>query len=44
MMSIDNIDIKNYVIVNNELEEITPEIISLSKNLFELKHKNEKNN
>ena len=44
MMSIDNIDIKNYVIVNNELEEITPEIISLSKNLFELKKKNEKNN
>lgn len=36
MMSIDNIDIKNYV-VDNELEEITPEIISLSKNLSELK-------
>ena len=44
MMSIDNIDIKNYVIVNNELEEITPEIISLSKNLFKLKKKNEKSN
>ena len=44
MMSIDNIDVKNYVIVNNELEEITPEIISLSKNLFELKKKNEKSN
>ena len=37
MMNIDNIDIKNYVIVNNELEEISPEIISLSKNLFELR-------
>ena len=40
MMSIDNIDIKNYVVVENELEEITPEIISLSKNLSELKKKN----
>ena len=36
--------LKKYVIVNNELEEITPEIISLSKNLFELKKKNEKSN
>ena len=44
MMSIDNIDIKNYVVVDNELEEITPEIISLSKNLSELKKKNLKNN
>ena len=44
MMNIDNIDIKNYVIVNNELEEISPEVISLSKNLFELKKENEKNN
>ena len=40
MMSINNIDIKNYVVVDNELEEITPEIISLSKNLSELKKKN----
>ena len=44
MMSIDNIDIKNYVVVDNELEEITPEIISLSKNLLELKKKILKNN
>ncbi len=38
MMNIENIDIKNYVVVNNELEEITPEIISLSKNLSKLKN------
>ncbi len=38
MMNIENIDIKNYVVVNNELEEITPEIISLSKNLGKLKN------
>jgi hypothetical protein len=38
MMNIENIDIKNYVVINNELEEITPEIISLSKNLSKLKH------
>ena len=44
MMSIDNIDIKNYVVVDNELEEITPKIISLSKDLSELKKKNSKNN
>lgn len=37
MMNIENIDIENYVVVNNELEEITPEIISLSKNLSKLK-------
>ncbi len=44
MMNIDNIDIKNYVVVDNELEEITPEIISLSKNLSKLKNENIKNN
>lgn len=38
MMNIENIDIKNYAVINNELEEITPEIISLSKNLSKLKH------
>lgn len=38
MMNIENIEIKNYVVVNNELEEITPEIISLSKNLSKLKN------
>lgn len=42
MMSIDDIEIKNYVVINNELEEIAPKIISLSKSLFELKRKNEK--
>ena len=44
MMNISNILIKNYVVVDNELEEITPEIISLSKNLSELKKKNLKIN
>lgn len=44
MMNIDNIDIKNYVVVDNELEEIIPEIISLSKNLSKLKNENIKNN
>lgn len=39
MMNIENIIFKNYVIVNNELEEINSEIISLSKNLSELKKK-----
>ena len=38
MMNIDNVSIINYIIVNNELIEISPEIISLSKNLFELKN------
>lgn len=38
MMNIDNVSIINYIIVNNELVEISPEIISLSKNLFELKN------
>ena len=37
MMNIDNINIKNYVVVNDELIEISKEIISLSKNLSELK-------
>ena len=37
MMKIDNIKITNYVVVNDELVEITPEVISLSKNLSELK-------
>ena len=44
MMNIDTIDIKNYVIVDNKLEEITPEIISLSKDLSKLKKENIKNN
>ena len=33
MMNIDSLIIKNYVVVNGNLEEITPDIISLSKNL-----------
>jgi len=37
IMDIKKVNIKNYVIVDNELEEIKPEIISLSKNLSELK-------
>lgn len=44
MMNISNILIKNYVVVDNELEEITPEIISLSKNLSILKKENIKIN
>lgn len=36
MMNLSNITIENYVIVNNELINITPETISLSKNLSEL--------
>ena len=36
MMKLDNITITNYVVVNDELVEITPEVISLSKNLSEL--------
>ena len=37
MMDISNIDVKNYVVVDSELEEISPEIISLSKSLLTLK-------
>lgn len=37
MMNLDKIQIENYVIVNNELKQIEPEIISLSKNLDKLK-------
>ena len=39
MMNLDNIKIMNYIVVDNELIEIKPEVISLSKNLFELTHK-----
>lgn len=42
MMNLEKMNIKNYVIVNNELEEIPPEIISLSKNLYELKNNRNK--
>lgn len=36
MMNIDKIIIENYIVVNNELKHIEPEIISLSKNLDKL--------
>lgn len=36
-MSLDNINIKNYVATNNKLVEIPIEVISLSKNLSKLK-------
>jgi hypothetical protein len=37
MMELKNIDIINYVVVDNELIEIKTDIISLSKNLAELR-------
>lgn len=39
MMNLENINIKNYVVVNDELIEISPELILLSKKLSELKEK-----
>ena len=36
MMNLKNIIIENYVVVDNELIKIKPEIIALSKNLKEL--------
>ncbi len=36
MMNLSNIEIENYIVVNNELIKISPEVISLSKNLKEL--------
>lgn len=36
MMNLSNVEIENYVVVNNELIKIRPEVISLSKNLKEL--------
>lgn len=39
MMNLENIDIKNYVVVNDELIEVSPELILLSKKLSELKEK-----
>jgi hypothetical protein len=36
MMNLDNGNITNYVVVDNELIEITPDTISLSKNLSKL--------
>ncbi len=39
MMNLENINIKNYVVVNDELIEVSPELILLSKKLSELKKK-----
>lgn len=39
MMNLDSINITNYVVKDNQLIEITPDIISLSKNLFGLQDK-----
>ena len=39
MMSIESINITNYVVKEDKLIEIPPEVISLSKNLSELKDK-----
>lgn len=36
MMDLSNIEIENYVVVDNQLIKITPKTISLSKNLKEL--------
>lgn len=36
MMNLSSIEIENYVIVNNKLIKIRPEVISLSINLKEL--------
>lgn len=36
MMNLSDIEINNYVVVNNELIKISPKTISLSKNLKEL--------
>ena len=39
MMNLENINIRNYVVVNDELIEVSPELILLSKKLSELKEK-----
>lgn len=39
MMNLENINIKNYVVVNDELIEASPKLILLSKKLSELKKK-----
>lgn len=40
MMNLSNIEIENYVIVDNKLIKISPETISLSKNLSKLSNLN----
>jgi len=42
MMNISDVAIENYVLVDNELVKISPEIISLSKNLSDLAKRCEK--
>ena len=39
MMNLENINIKNYVVVNYELLEVSPKLILLSKKLSELNEK-----
>ena len=39
MMNLENINIKNYVVVNDELVKVSPKLILLSKKLSELKEK-----
>ena len=39
IMNLENINIKNYVVVNDELIEVSPKLILLSKKLSELKKK-----
>ena len=39
MMNLENINIKNYVVVNDKLLEVSPKLILLSKKLSELKEK-----
>ena len=39
MMNVDNISITNYIVKDEELIEINKDVISLSKNLFELQNK-----
>lgn len=39
MMNLESINIKNYVVVNDELLEVSPKLILLSKKLSELKEK-----
>lgn len=39
MINLENINIRNYVVVDNELIEIDNEIISMSKSLAKLKNK-----
>lgn len=44
-MDLSEVEMENYVVVENELVEISVEVIALSKNLGKLKEKfNEKNN